>query len=102
MSEPILQMKNLEIDFKTYACTVKAVRRVSIDVFQGATLAIVGESGSGKSVTNQAIMKLLPQPPAIYAGGEFLFKGSNLLEKSEKQMEKIRGNDNSMIFQDPM
>src|SRR5699024_5878030 len=102
MSEPILQMKNLEIDFKTYAGTVKAVRKVSFDVFQGETLAIVGESGSGKSVTNQAIMKLLPQPPAIYAGGEVLFGGSNLLEKSEKQMEKIRGNEISMIFQDPM
>ena len=102
MNEPILQMKNLEIDFKTYAGTVKAVRKVSFDVFEGETLAIVGESGSGKSVTNQAIMKLLPQPPAIYAGGEILFGGSNLLEKSEKQMERIRGNEISMIFQDPM
>lgn len=102
MNEPILQMKNLKIDFSTYAGTVKAVRDVSFNVYKGETLAIVGESGSGKSVTNQAIMKLLPQPPAIYAGGEILFGDVNLLEKSEKQMEKIRGNDISMIFQDPM
>src|SRR5699024_4343195 len=100
MSEPILQMKNLEIDIKTYSGTVKVVRKVIIDVIKVETLAIVGETGSGKSVTNQAIMKLLPQPPAIYAGGEVLFGGSNLLEKSEKQMEKIRGNEISMIFQD--
>src|SRR5699024_6498884 len=97
MSEPILQMKNLEIDFKTYAGTVKDVMKVSLNVCQVETPAIVGESGSGKSVTNPAIMKLLPQPPAIYAGGEVLVGGSNLLEKSEKQMEKIRGNELSMI-----
>lgn len=102
MKEPVLQIKDLKIDFSTYAGTVNAVRGVSYDVYKGETLAIVGESGSGKSVTNQAIMKLLPQPPAIYSHGEILFDGKNLLDQSEKQMEKIRGNDISMIFQDPM
>ncbi|MEZ2458592.1 ABC transporter ATP-binding protein [Salinicoccus roseus] len=102
MNEPVLQMKDLHIDFSTYAGTVNAVRGVSFDLYKGETLAIVGESGSGKSVTNQAIMKLLPQPPAIYSQGEILFDGKNLLDLSEKHMEKIRGNDISMIFQDPM
>lgn len=95
-------MKDLHVDFSTYAGTVNAVRGVSFDVYKGETLAIVGESGSGKSVTNQAIMKLLPQPPAIYSSGEILFDGKNLLDLSEKQMEKVRGKDISMIFQDPM
>ncbi|MFB9860612.1 ABC transporter ATP-binding protein [Salinicoccus siamensis] len=102
MNEPVLQMKDLHVDFSTYAGTVNAVRGVSFDVYKGETLAIVGESGSGKSVTNQAIMKLLPQPPAIYSSGEILFDGKNLLDLSEKQMEKVRGKDISMIFQDPM
>lgn len=102
MKEPILKVKDLKVNFKTYAGKVQAVRNVSFHVKQGETLAIVGESGSGKSVTSQAIMQLLPVPPAIYEGGEIMFGDKDLLSLSDKQMEKIRGNEISMIFQDPM
>src|SRR5699024_5119381 len=66
------------------------------------TLAIVGESGSGKSVTAQSIMRLIPMPPGKFADGEILFEGEDLIAKSEKEMESIRGKDLGMIFQDPM
>lgn len=102
MAETILEVKNLKINFKTYAGLVHAVRGVNFDLKQGETLAIVGESGSGKSVTSNALMKLIPQPPGIYADGQILFEGRDLIPLTEKQMSKIRGNDIAMIFQDPM
>ncbi|MFD2867246.1 ABC transporter ATP-binding protein [Kurthia populi] len=102
MGETILEVKNLKINFKTYAGLVQAVRGVDFSLEKGKTLAIVGESGSGKSVTSNAIMKLIPQPPAIYAEGEILFEGKDLVKATEKEMTKIRGNDIAMIFQDPM
>lgn len=102
MKESILEVNNLKVNFSTYAGKVQAVRDVSFKVYNGETLAIVGESGSGKSVTAQSLMQLLPVPPAIYEHGEILFKGRDLLQLTDKQMEKVRGNDISMIFQDPM
>ncbi|KGR86965.1 ABC transporter ATP-binding protein [Lysinibacillus odysseyi] len=102
MKKKILEVKDLRINFKTYAGEVKAVRGVSFELFEGETLAIVGESGSGKSVTSNALMKLIPQPPGIYAGGEIRFGGRDLVPLTEKEMMKIRGNDIAMIFQDPM
>lgn len=98
----ILEVKDLEVSFQTYGGQVKAVRGVSFDLHKGETLAIVGESGSGKSVTSQTIMKLIPMPPGKIAGGQILFNGEDIVPKSEKQMEKIRGKEISMIFQDPM
>ena len=102
MTKKVLEINDLKINFKTYAGVVQAVRGVSFELFEGETLAIVGESGSGKSVTSNAIMKLIPQPPGIYAGGEILFEGRDLVPLTEKQMAKVRGNDIAMIFQDPM
>lgn len=102
MSETILEVKDLRINFKTFAGTVQAVRGVNFTLEKGETLAIVGESGSGKSVTSNALMRLIPEPPGIYAGGEIRFNGVNLLELSEKEMTRIRGNEIAMIFQDPM
>lgn len=102
MTEPILQVKNLKISFKTFAGQVQAVRGVDFSLNPGETLAIVGESGSGKSVTSNAIMRLIPQPPGQYDEGQILFKGRDLLELSENEMAHVRGNEIAMIFQDPM
>ncbi|MEG0440147.1 MAG: ABC transporter ATP-binding protein, partial [Solibacillus sp.] len=102
MKKKVLEVKDLRINFKTYAGVVQAVRGVSFELFEGETLAIVGESGSGKSVTSNALMKLIPQPPGIYAGGQINFNGKDIIPLTEKEMMSVRGNDIAMIFQDPM
>jgi len=102
MNKTILEVKDLKINFKTYAGLVHAVRGVNFDLKEGETLAIVGESGSGKSVTSNALMKLIPQPPGIYESGQILFNGRDLVPLSDKEMSKVRGNEIAMIFQDPM
>ena len=102
MTEPLLEVKNLRINFKTYAGLVQAVRGVDFTLAKGETLAIVGESGSGKSVTSNALMRLIPQPAGRYEDGQILFEGKDLLKLSEREMESIRGNEIAMIFQDPM
>jgi peptide/nickel transport system ATP-binding protein len=81
---------------------VLAVDDVSLAIPSGGTLGLVGESGCGKSVTALSVMRLLPEPPGRIVGGEILFRGVNLLQLSEEQMRKIRGNQISMIFQEPM
>lgn len=98
----ILSVQNLSVSFDTYKSEVKAVRDVSFDLHERETLAIVGESGSGKSVTAQSIMRLIPMPPGKFVGGRIIFNEEDLIQKSEKQMESIRGKDIGMIFQDPM
>ena len=97
----ILEVKDLQIDFATYAGPVHAIRNVNFDLHKGETLAIVGESGSGKSVTVRTVMGLLA-PNAKITHGEVLFNGEDILKKSEKQLNAMRGNDVAMIFQDPM
>ncbi|MBO0453131.1 ABC transporter ATP-binding protein [Candidatus Enterococcus murrayae] len=99
--EKILEVNNLTISFDTYAGKVRAIRGVDFDLNKGETLAIVGESGSGKSVTTRTIMRLLSSNATIDEG-QILFKGQNLVDKSEKEMQKIRGREIAMIFQDPM
>ena len=101
-TERLLDVRDLKTYFDTDEGTVKAVDGVSFHINRGETLAVVGESGSGKSVTSLSIMRLIAQPPGRFAGGEMLFDGEDLLKKSERQMRKIRGNDVSMIFQEPM
>ncbi|MGX9706317.1 ABC transporter ATP-binding protein [Laceyella tengchongensis] len=98
----ILEVKDLHVSFKTYKGEVKAVRGVDFHLNKGETIAIVGESGCGKSVTSQTIMRLIPNPPGVIKQGEIIFEGTDLTKASEKQMEKIRGSEISMIFQDPM
>lgn len=102
MKPKLVEVKDLHIHFKTYAGIVQAVRGVNFELYEGETLAIVGESGSGKSVTSNAIMKLIPQPPGIYANGQILFNGRDLVPLTDKEMAKVRGNEIAMIFQDPM
>ena len=98
----LLEVKNLSVSFKTFFGEVEAVRNISFDVGSSETVAIVGESGCGKSVTANSIMQLLPMPPAFFKNGQIIFNGKNLLDKSDKEMEVVRGNEISMIFQDPM
>ena len=100
--ENLLEVKNLAVSFKTFFGEVEAVRNISFNVKDSETVAIVGESGCGKSVTANSIMQLLPMPPAFFKNGEILFEGENLLKKTDKEMQNIRGNKMSMIFQDPM
>ena len=96
-----LEVKNLQISFRTQGGIVKAVRNISFDLHKGETLAIVGESGSGKSVTSKAIMGILAGN-SIVEGGEILYDGQDLLKISEEDYHKIRGDKIAMIFQDPM
>lgn len=100
--EKILEVKDLHVTFSTYGGTVKAVRGVNFHLNKGETLAIVGESGCGKSVTSNAIMRLIPDPPGKISKGEIIFRGKDLTKLSEKKMRGLRGVDISMIFQDPM
>ncbi len=99
---PILQIKNLKTYFKTDQGLAKAVDDVSFDLHAGKTLSVVGESGCGKSVTALSVMGLVPEPPGVKAGGQILFEGRDLLTMPEKELRAIRGNDISMIFQEPM
>ncbi len=102
LSDPILQVRDLQTHFKTDDGIVKAVDGVSFDLHKGETLGIVGESGSGKSVTNLSVMRLIASPPGRIVGGEVMFDGVDLLHVSAAEMRRIRGNKISMIFQDPM
>ena len=98
----VLDVQNLHVSFDTYAGEVKAVRGVTLHVDEGEVLAIVGESGCGKSVTAQTIMKLNPMPPARIVEGSINLAGHDVVKASEKEMQKIRGKEVAMIFQDPM
>jgi peptide/nickel transport system ATP-binding protein len=99
--EPLLSVNGLRVHFATRNGTVRAVDDLSFDLCAGETLAIVGESGCGKSVTSLSLLRLLDEPPAKVAG-EIVFEGRNLLSLDEREMRKIRGNEISMVFQEPM
>ncbi|MBI4041936.1 MAG: ABC transporter ATP-binding protein [Deltaproteobacteria bacterium] len=102
MPESLLEVKNLRTAFFTEAGTLYAVDDVSFSLEKGKTLGIVGESGCGKSVTALSIMRLIPTPPGQIVSGEILYKGRNLAKLSNREMRQIRGNEISMIFQEPM
>ena len=97
----LLEVKNLTTEFKLKRGIVKAVDDVSFSIDKGEILAIVGESGSGKSVTSLSIMGLLQNPGKV-TSGEILYKDENLLKMKRKEVQKLRGNQISMIFQEPM
>jgi peptide/nickel transport system ATP-binding protein len=101
-AETVLEIDNLQTHFFTSAGVVRAVDGVSYGVRSGETLGVVGESGCGKSVTALSILRLVADPPGRILGGTIRFAGTNLLELSEPEIESIRGNDISMIFQEPM
>jgi microcin C transport system ATP-binding protein len=102
VTTPLLSVRDLSVGFRQGGRDTLAVDRVSFDVAPGETVALVGESGSGKSVTALSVLKLLPYPPAYHPSGEILFKGENLLQAGEDELRKVRGNDVTMVFQEPM
>jgi len=102
MGDKVLEIKNLKTYFYANNKEIKAVDGVDLAIHQGETLALVGESGSGKSITSLSIMKLIPQPPGKIVEGEILFEGKNLIDLSDREMNRIRGNRIAMIFQEPM
>ena len=102
MSEKILEVKDRVIHYVTDTETVKAVNEISFTLNAGESLGLVGETGAGKTTTALGIMGLVPDPPGKIIGGEIIYKGEDLLQKSEAEMRKIRGHEISMIFQDPM
>lgn len=98
----LLRVKNLKVNFNTYSGVVEAVRGVDFTINKGETLAVVGESGCGKSVTSKSIMGILPSIGEVSSESEIVYEGENILEYSEKQWEKYRGQKCSMIFQDAL
>jgi len=102
MNPPRLAVKELTVQFRLRRGILTAVNRVSFTIGPQETLGIVGETGCGKSATALSILRLIASPPGHIAGGEILFEGDDLLQKSERQMEQIRGRKISMIFQEPM
>ena len=98
----LLQVKNLQTSFFTPEGEVRAIDGVTFEIGEGKTMGLVGESGCGKSVTSLSIMRLIPSPPGKIVGGEILYRGRDLLKLNNEQMRKIRGNEISMIFQEPM
>ncbi|QIO53796.1 ABC transporter ATP-binding protein [Rhizobium leguminosarum bv. trifolii] len=102
MTEPLLSVLDLSVAFHQGGETSLAVDHISFDIAKGEVVALVGESGSGKSVSANSILRLLPYPSASHPSGEILFKGKDLLKASERELREVRGNDITMIFQEPM
>ena len=108
MSEPILKVKGLKVHFPVSGGflakkqIVKAVDGVDFEIAEGETFGLVGESGCGKSMTALSLMQLIPSPPGKITSGEIIYKGEDLLKKSEREIQNIRGKEISMIFQEPM
>ena len=100
--EKFLDIRDLNVEFKSDRGTVKALNHVSFQINKGETIGLVGETGAGKTTTALSIMRLVPGPHGIIKSGEILFEGEDLLKKNEKEMRKIRGGKISMIFKDPM
>src|SRR5499433_1913454 len=98
---PLLSVRDLAVVFRHHDGQTRAVEGVSFDINPGETVALVGESGSGKSVTALSVLKLLPYPAASHPSGSIRFKGHDLLTMSENQIRHVRGNDITIIFQEP-
>src|SRR5579859_6808146 len=102
INQPLLDVRDLSVVFHQPSGDTVAVDRISFSIRRGQCVALVGESGSGKSVSALSVLKLLPYPTASHPSGSILFKGRELLTLSEREIRGIRGNDISIIFQEPM
>lgn len=98
----LLEIKNLHVHYITSDGTFKAVNGIDFTLEEGETLGLVGETGAGKTTTALSILRLIPDPPGKIVEGEIRFKGENILEMKDHEIRKVRGNEISMIFQDPM
>src|SRR5215468_4359569 len=101
INQPLLDIRDLSVAFHQQGRTSVAVDRISFEIKRGECVALVGESGSGKSVSALSILKLLPYPPASHPSGQIRFNGRDLLKPTENEIRSIRGNDISIIFQEP-
>jgi microcin C transport system ATP-binding protein len=101
-TDPLLSIRDLSVSFRQGGRETLCVDRISFDIGKGETVALVGESGSGKSVTALSVLKLLPYPAARHPSGEIIFKGRDLLASSERDMQKVRGDDITIVFQEPL
>ena len=102
MADNILEIKDLVVQYHTDAAIVHAVNGVNLNVKQGETIGLVGETGAGKTTIARSILRILQTPPAKVCGGEIVYRGEDIMKKTEQDMRKIRGNQIAMIFQDPM
>jgi len=102
MAEPLLSVKNLTVEFTIRDGVVPVIDDLSFDLIPGETLSLVGESGCGKSMTALAIMGLIPSPPGEISAGSIVFQGEDLVQASDRRLREIRGNEVSMVFQEPM
>lgn len=102
MSEYLLQIKNLNMEYRTYDGTVNAINNLNLNLKRGKTIGLVGETGAGKTSTALSIMRLIPDPPGVITSGEIMFEDRDILKSSIADIRKIRGSKISMIFQNPM
>jgi ABC-type dipeptide/oligopeptide/nickel transport system ATPase component len=102
MAEPLLSIRNLSVQFFTYQGVVRALEDIDLTIQRGEILGLVGETGCGKSVLARSILRLIPDPPGRITHGEIRFKGEDILQVKRKRLREIRGNEISMIFQEPM
>ena len=102
MSETLLEVKNLCVEYRTFDGVVKALNNLSFSIPKGKTVSLVGETGAGKTTVALSIMGLIPSPPGIVTSGEIIFEGEDLLKKKQTDLQEYRGNKISMIFQNPM
>lgn len=102
MSEYLLQINNLSVEFRTFDGTVKAINNLNLKLKKGKTIGLVGETGAGKTTTALSVMGLVPNPPGVITSGEIWFEGQNIINASAAELQKLRGNKISMIFQNPM
>ena len=102
MNDNLLEIRNLAVEYHTDDAVIYAVNNINLEVKMGETMGLVGETGAGKTTIAKSILRILPYPQAKLMSGEILYKGENILKLSERNMQKIRGNQIAMIFQDPM